>query len=88
MQMKTVHFPSFAPWWQNARKELLNFPNGAHDDFVDFLSHIGLGLLKQHAPRATREETNVVRVGSIDWILKSAALRSRKEKTAVSAKGW
>lgn len=88
MQMKTVHFPSFAPWWQNARKELLNFPNGAHDDFVDFLSHVGLGLLKQHAPRVKREETNVVRVGSIDWILKSAALRARKEKTAVSAKGW
>lgn len=88
MAMKTVRFPSFAPWWQAARREILNFPNGAHDDFVDFLSHIGLGLLKQHAPRAKTEPTNVIRVGSIDWILKTAALRASKEKTAVGAKGW
>jgi predicted phage terminase large subunit-like protein len=88
MQRQNVRFPKFAPWWPAARREMLNFPNAAHDDFVDFLSLIGLGLLKQHAPREKKDETNVIKVGSVDWILKSAARRARTEKIAASAKGW
>jgi len=88
MQRQTVHFPKFAPWWPAARRELLNFPNAAHDDFVDFLGLAGLGLLKQYAPREKKADDNVVRVGSIDWILKAAAKRAKAEKIAASAKGW
>jgi predicted phage terminase large subunit-like protein len=44
MAMGKVYFPSFAPWWPEARDELLKFPHGAHDDFVDALAYIGLGL--------------------------------------------
>lgn len=88
MSMKTVHFPRFAPWWPAARREMLNFPNAAHDDFVDFLSHVGLGLLKMHAPQREKQESNVVAIGSMAWILKSAALRASKEKIASGAKGW
>ena len=88
MQMRTVHFPRFAPWWPAARRELLNFPYGAHDDFVDFLAHIGLGRLKQYAPRERKVEDNVIRVGSMAWILKSAKKRAETEKIAAGAKGW
>jgi len=44
MSMKTVHFPSFPSWWPQARKEILAFPGGKHDDFVSALALIGLGL--------------------------------------------
>jgi predicted phage terminase large subunit-like protein len=44
MKMGLVVFPSFAPWYQRARRELLMFPNGKHDDFVDFLAHLGNGV--------------------------------------------
>ena len=88
MAMKNVHFPRFAPWYSAARRELLNFPNAAHDDFVDFLAHIGLGLLKQYAPSRKVEETNVVRVGSMPWILAAAKRRALTEKIAVGTKGW
>lgn len=42
--MKMVRFPRFAPWWQDAKEELLQFPNGRHDDFVSFCSHLGRGI--------------------------------------------
>lgn len=87
MSQRTVHFPAFAPWWAAARKELLNFPNGAHDDFVDFLGHIGLGLLKQHNARKAKPPENNGRPGSIEWILKSTKRRALEEKRAVNG-GW
>jgi predicted phage terminase large subunit-like protein len=43
MSMGMVMWPD-APWFQRARKELLMFPNGKHDDFVDALSHLGRGI--------------------------------------------
>ena len=33
--MGKVFWPSFAPWWAVAQKELLQFPYGARDDLVD-----------------------------------------------------
>ncbi len=44
MSLGRVKFPSFATWWPQARHELLLFPGGKHDDFVDFLGHIGMGI--------------------------------------------
>ncbi len=45
--MGYVHFPRRAPWTEKAINELLAFPNGLHDDFVDTLAYIGLGLRQQ-----------------------------------------
>jgi len=44
MSLKTVHFPKFADWWPQAEHEMLMFPGGKHDDFVDALAYTGLGL--------------------------------------------
>jgi len=44
MAMGKVFFPARAPWWPEARDQLLKFPGGAHDDFVDALAYVGLGL--------------------------------------------
>ena len=49
MSMGKVMWPSQAPWWPAARDELLRFPNDAHDDLVDAISYIGLGLATQTA---------------------------------------
>jgi len=90
LSMKTVRFPRFAPWWQEARKQMLRFPNGTHDDFVDFMSHIGMGLLKQYraSPGPANDDRKVVRTGSIEWILaktkREAERGDRKKKVA----GW
>lgn len=50
MAMGKVHFPRFAPWWSEAKSQILQFPYGAHDDFVDWLAHIGMGLMREHRP--------------------------------------
>lgn len=44
MAMRRVRFPVFAPWWAEAKQQMLQFPNGARDDFVDALAWVGLGL--------------------------------------------
>jgi hypothetical protein len=44
MSAKMVRFPTFMPDWERAQHELLTFPNGKFDDFVDALSKLGQGL--------------------------------------------
>ncbi len=39
-----VRFPRFADWYPNALAQLMKFPAGAHDDFIDPLAYIGLAL--------------------------------------------
>lgn len=90
IQMRKVRFPREAVWWAEARRQMLMFPNGAHDDFVDWLAHIGQGLLKQIAPD-TRMMQNVqqpVRTGSIEWILRRAKERADREQAEKRAVGW
>ena len=78
MSMKMVRFPKFAPWWDVAENELLKFPNGTHDDFVDWLAWIGLGLDREigaHNPLSN--EGNIIKVGSLAWV---KAAHNREEK--------
>lgn len=42
---KMVMFPTL-PTWDKAKHELLTFPGGTHDDFVDALAELGRGLAK------------------------------------------
>lgn len=76
MAMKKIRFPRFASWYQDARGQMLRFPYGANDDFVDWLSHIGMGLMKERPARRTVANTNEPAVGSMEWILKSAKKRA------------
>ena len=88
ISMKKVYFPGYAHWWPNAKAQLLRFPYAAHDDFVDWLSLFGLGLLKEYsaASEHKEEETEkVVRV--IDWILAETHRKALKAKTTKN-RGW
>lgn len=44
IEMGRVFFPERAPWWPEARDQLVKFPQAAHDDFVDAIAYVGLGL--------------------------------------------
>lgn len=79
MGMGMVHFPTFAPWYERAVSEMLKFPNARHDDFVDALAHIGLGLDSIRAASAPRPTSApAIRTGSLAWI-KAAAEKQRRE---------
>lgn len=88
MSMRKVKFPRFAPWYQAARRELLRFPYGAHDDFVDWLSHIGMGLVKTRGAERMPANSNDPATGSIQWIMQSALRRARQEQRLKAVEGW
>lgn len=73
MSMGKVLFPKDAHWFSDAKTEMLKFPNGRHDDFVDALSWIGLGLEREigHKPIKDVEQE---KVGTIAWIKKQSEL--------------
>ncbi|MBD9674956.1 phage terminase large subunit [Pseudomonas sp. PDM21] len=73
MAMGMVRFPAFAPWYADAVDQLLAFPNATHDDFVDFISLIGLSLDTLHKADTSKPADRAPPTGSIPWILQSAA---------------
>lgn len=77
--MGKVKFPKNEPWVERAINELMAFPNGVADDFVDALAHIGLGLQSQFGARpsaANDEKANLPVFGTLAW----AKLHDRYEE--------
>lgn len=69
MALGRVRFPKFTSWWSDAEQELLKFPQARHDDFVDALAHIGMGLTRQigaTAPAAVKD--NGPKSGTLAWV--------------------
>jgi predicted phage terminase large subunit-like protein len=89
MAMQMVHFPKFAPWWQNARTQILTFPYATNDDFVSWLALIGLGLTKELKPSTGKQKKETEpATGSIQWILQRADETMRKSKRDSATAGW
>jgi len=89
MNMGMVRFPDYATWWTDAQIEMLKFPNGKHDDFVDALSLIGLGLdLQIPASKGVTKVPEAVIVGTGAWLKQSSERKKKKLKLAKSRKGW
>lgn len=76
MSMGMVYFPKQAPWYQDARDEMLKFPFGTFDDFMDALSTLGRGMGVMVGAAKPVETNTGPRVGSFGW-LKQAAKQTR-----------
>ena len=77
MAMGRVRFPAGAPWLMRAKAEMLKFPHGKHDDFVDALAHLGRGLrtMVRAAPETVvANENRMPKPGTLGWIKKAAAI--------------
>lgn len=72
MALGMVKFPKGASWTERAVAELTAFPAGRHDDFVDALSHLGLGLADMFGSgsRAAEKKPEPV-YGSFSWLKKN-----------------
>lgn len=81
-----VFFPKTAVWTERAINELLAFPNGTHDDFVDTLAYIGLGLESQFRPRRA-PQAKASFEGSFAW-LKMNDKRAETARRAGSYSGF
>jgi predicted phage terminase large subunit-like protein len=82
--MGKVFLPAWAAWTGRAVEQMLNFPTGVHDDFVDALAYIGLGLQRQYGPdRKTKTTTEPV-AGSLAYLKHNEKWQeTRKRQTAL-----
>lgn len=79
MSMGRVRFPAGAPWLMRAKAEMLKFPHGKHDDFVDALAHLGRGLrvMVGATAAAPANDTGFPKTGTLGWIKHAAAIDRR-----------
>ena len=89
MAMDKVLFPKQSVWTQKATDELLKFPNGRNDDFVDTLAWIGMGLARLTTPGGGIVRTdNRPKVGTLAWVKWDAAQRKKEKLIHSKAGGW
>lgn len=87
MSMGMVRFPTHAHWNERARQECLKFPNGKHDDFVDTLAHIGLGLDRINRAPHTEAAKPQPRVGTFGWIKAASKAEADRKKLVIALGG-
>lgn len=85
--MGKVYFPINAVWTEKIINEMMAFPNGTHDDMVDALSYIGLGLQSMFKPgnSSVKKVTEKPKFGSLNWV--KLADRWQSEKRAAQEAG-
>lgn len=90
MQVGGVLFPAHAPWWPDAKHELLTFPYGSNDDFVDALSIIGLGLDSMHGAKLPPpvKKDPAEQIGTLAWVKANSDRRRREEASRRRTRGW
>ena len=82
-----VFLPRNAPWTQRAVEELLAFPNGLHDDFVDMIAYLGLGLHVQIRAAGPSQDKREPRFGTMGWI-RAQQRRDEREARALANGGF
>lgn len=81
MAMRKVRFPLYTSWWPRAKEEILKFPNATHDDFVSFLSHVGMGLDKAMRARPGRvANDDGPKSGTFAWVKATHAAEERQRR--------
>lgn len=86
-QQKMLFLPKFAPWYQDAVNQMLRFPNGTHDDFVDFISLIGMGLDSEVRKRPPKKD-DAPRKDTVQSLLANALTRASREQRTAKIGGW
>ena len=80
-ELHRVRFPKYVSWWEKAEHEMLTFPGGKHDDFVDALAHLGMyvaNMLRGMRPRPADTERNGS--GGLTYTIKSLREADRRAR--------
>jgi len=88
MAMGRVHFPAWTNWYADCRHQILSFPAGAKDDFVDALALIGLGLALQVVPRKGRVRPKDYARGTLGYMKQQSRRDEKTRLTARNIQGW
>ncbi|AUQ95956.1 Terminase-like family protein [Phaeobacter inhibens] len=79
--MGKVFIPK-GPQFEWLVEEMLAFPNGTHDDGVDMLSLLGLGLQSQFGASAAKPKPAEPKFGTIAWVKQQEKLAERHRRSA------
>lgn len=82
-----IRFPAAAPWWPKAKSELLKFPNGRFDDFVDVISTIGNKVGYHTGPGKVIQKTKHA-PGTYGYMLEEFRREDRQRKFMEKSSGW
>lgn len=90
MALGHVWLPKGAPWVERAINELMLFPNGTHDDFVDALALIGLGLRSLFRPgkSASQKKKEEPVYGTLGWVKYQESWEKRERLRLNAARGY
>jgi predicted phage terminase large subunit-like protein len=88
MSMDKVRFPERASWWPAARDQMLKFPHDAHDDFVDTLAYVGLGLTLQVGAATPKARPRDNTEGTFGWLKEQRDKAERAVKVGFATGGW
>ena len=86
--MHMVHFPAFTRWWPDAQDQILKFPHGAKDDFVDAMALIGLGLSKMHGRTRSKAPEPKAESGTFRELFEQTRRREGRDRRSRSLQGW
>jgi len=82
--MGKLHLPAWAGWTARAIEQMLAFPNGTHDDFVDPLALIGQGLQRQYGPDRVTKPKKDPAPGSLAYLKKNDEWQKERKQAAVA----
>jgi len=88
MSMGKLRFPERAPWWPGARDQMLKFPYDQHDDFVDALAYVGLGLTLQVGAGTAKQRDPERTEGTFGWLKLQREQAERSVKQGFATGGW
>ena len=88
MSLKKIKFPKGAPWVQKAIDELMKFPNGRNDDFVDALSWLCRSVDRMAKPSSGRAPEKYAKPGTLGALKESARRVEQRKRLEASLKGW
>ena len=87
MQSGRVIFPKSAPWFQEAKHELLHFPHGTNDDFVTAISIMGLKMLQLIAGTPQRDVASPA-ANTFGWWKKEMEFQQKQREAPQLAEVW
>lgn len=79
--MRKVLFP-IGPEWDRAIEELMAFPNGNFDDFVDAFAHLGLGLQSMFGRGKAAPLKKAASHGTFNWLKQNDKWIEAKNRSA------
>jgi hypothetical protein len=67
---------------------MLSFPAGKHDDFVDTIAYIGMGLGRMTAATAPSRKKASPASGTIGWVLARSKAQQREKANMRACAGF